>query len=553
MGATITPVWEFPSAAPGLLLKPLRILMGISLLLLLIVCANAANLLLARTLARRKELSIRLAMGARNAHLGRQLVTETLLLAGASAMVGLLLASWMADVLPTLIPKIGVRVALGFALSWRVLGFTILTCVTAALAAGAMPALLWMRTDVNAALKEGGRSGHGPLTNRARALLVVFEVAVATLAVIGAGLFVRSFDIARRIDPGFDRNQMVMARFYLPGTGLTGTRVQEFSARLRDRLSTAPGVSGAAYADYAPLGSSAGPYEEIAVEGYIPGRQESMQINRYKVSSGYFAVMRTAVVEGREFLDSDDATAMPALVVNQTFARRYFGGSSALGRRVKTGAAWATIIGVVRDSKYFDVAEAPRPHFFVPFRQQPANNGQLYVFVRTAGQMAGVMSGMRREVAAVDANAGAFDVMPLSEWTDVTLLPHKVAASFAAGLGGISLLLAAIGLYSVMAYAVSQRTQEIGIRIALGASPRDVLADVLVRGMALTALGLAAGVAAALAATRVIAGMLVTVSATDPATFAGAAIFLAAVALLASYLPARRATRVDPMASLRCE
>jgi len=550
----VTPVWDFPSAAPGLLLKPLRILMAIALLLLLIVCANVANLLLARTMARRKELSIRLAVGAQGSRLGRQLFTETLLLAGVAAVAGLLLASWMADVLPSLIPKIGVHAALGFAMSWRVLGFTVLTCVAAAIVSGAMPALLWMRADVNSALKESGRGGgHGLMSNRARGLLVVFEVAMATLAVICAGLFVRSFDRARAIDPGFDREHMVLTRFYLAGTGYTTPQLLDFSRRLHDRLQTAPGVADVAYADYAPLGSSAGPYDEVVVEGYTPGPVESMQINRYRISPGFFRVMRTALVEGRDFAESDDAKAAPVMIVNQAFARRYFGGGAAVGRRVRNGRVLATVIGVARDSKYFDVAEAPRPHFFVPFRQQGSSTGQLYVFITTAGQQAPVMAGMRREVAAVDSNAGAFDVMPMSEWTDVTLLPHKVAASLAAGLGGISLLLAAIGLYGVISYAVSQRTQEIGVRMALGARPRDVLGGVLLQGMALTIAGLAVGMTGAMAATRVIASMLVNVSATDPATFMGAAAFLIAVALVACYLPARRATRVDPVNALRCE
>jgi predicted permease len=554
IGAIITPVWEFPSAAPGLLLKPLRMLMAISLLLMLIVCANVANLLLARIIARRKELSIRLAVGAQGARLGRQLFTETLLLAGVSAVAGLLLASWMADVLPSLIPRIGVHVALGFAMSWRVLAFTILICVVAAIVSSAMPVLLWLRADVNSLLKESGRGGgHGLASNRTRGLLVVFEVAVATLAVIGAGLFLRSFDHARAMDPGFDRDRMVLTRFYLAGTGFNKLQLQDFSVRLRDRLLTAPGVADVAYADYAPLGSNAGPYDDIVVEGYTPGPAESLQINRYRISPGYFRVMRTALVEGRDFAESDDGSAAPVMIVNQTFARRYFGGGNAVGRRVRNGRVSATVIGVAQDSKYFDVAEAPRPHFFVPFRQQASATNQLYFFLKASGSPAPVMAGMRREVAAVDANIGAFDVMAMSDWTDVTLLPHKVAATLAAGLGAISLLLAAVGLYGVMAYAVSQRTQEIGIRMALGARPQDVLGDVLLQGMSLTLAGVAAGTAAALAAARLVAGTLVNLSANDPLAFGGGAVFLLAVALLASYLPARRATRVDPMSALRSE
>jgi predicted permease len=277
-----------------------------------------------------------------------------------------------------------------------------------------------------------------------------------------------------------------------------------------------------------------------------------MSVNRYQVSPGYFGLLQTPLLEGRDFTADDGPRKAPVLIVNQTFVRKYFHGGAALGHRVRLGGAPATVVGVVRDTKYFDIAEAPRPHFFVPFLSVPSASQQAYFFIRSA-QPEAVMAGLRREVMAVDPSAGAFDVMLLTEWTDVTLLPQKAAASLAAGLGLISLLLAAVGLYSVMAYAVTQRTQEIGIRMALGARPLDVLGDILRRGMGLTAIGLAGGLVASFAVTHLIAGMLVNVSATDPATFAGGAFFLAAVAALASYLPARRATKVDPMITLRAE
>jgi predicted permease len=450
----------------------------------------------------------------------------------------------MADVLPSLIPKVGVHVALGFTLSWRVMVFTLVVCFAAAMFSGLMPALWCLRGSMNYT-----RFQH----SRARGVLVMFEVAVATLAVICAGLFVRSFERAHGIHPGFDRDNLALARFYLPSTGFTADQTQQFSLRLRDQLRTMPGVSGVAYADYAPLGSNAGPYSQIEVQGYMPQPKESMAVNRYRVSPGYFAVMRTPLVEGRDFLESDDLAAPLVIIVNQSFARRYFGGVSPIGRRVRFGPKWATVIGMAHDSKYFDIAEAPRPHLFQPIRQKAPSGGQLYFFLRTATPPAPVIAGLRREVAAVDSRAAAFDGMPFTEWSDVTLLPQKVAASLAGGLGLIALLIAAVGLYSVMAYAVSQRTQEIGIRMALGARPLDVLGDVLLRGMALTSVGLTAGMAAALAATRLISGMLVQVSATDPVTFGGASLFLLSVALLASYLPARRATRVDPIQALHCE
>ena len=515
--ATILPVWEFHGAAPDLLLGPLRILMAISVLLLLIVCANVTNLLLARSVARRRELSIRLALGAGGWRLSRQLLTEAGLLAGAAALAGLLMASWMADALPALVPKIGAPVALGFSLDRRVLTFTILTCALAALLSGVLPALVWFRSDVNETLKESGRGGsRGVHSHRTRNLLVVSEVTLATLALIGAGLFVRSFQSARAIHRGFDADNVLLARFYLSGTGFQAQDLQQFCVRLRGRLQSVPGIESVSYADYAPLGASGGPYDEVEVEGYTPARSESMNINRYRVSPGYFGLLRIPLVEGRDFTANDDPKKAQAIIVNQSFARTYFHGGTALGRRVRVGGAWGNVVGVARDSKYFSIAEAPRPHFFIPYLAQGGTGRQTFFFIKAGGQADAVMAGLRREVMAVEPRAVAFDVMALTEWTDVTLLPQKAAASLAAGLGLISLVLAAVGLYSVMAYAVTQRTQEIGIRMALGARPRDVLGDILRRGMGLTAIGLAAGLAASLAVTRPIAGMLVNVSATDP-------------------------------------
>lgn len=554
VSAAVLPVWKFHSGAPELLLGPLRILMAITVLVLLIVCANIANLLLARALARQKELSIRVALGAGAARLSRQLFTETLLLAAAGGLLALPLASVMGSLLPALVPKINAPVAVAFQLNGRVLLFTMLAGMLATLISGMAPLIFWLRADVNETLKEGGRSGtSGAHSHRLRGILVVSEVALATVALIGAGLFVRSFRNARSIYPGFDRTNVVMARFYLSTTGFATRDMLDFSQRLQSRLRSGPGIADAAYANYAPLGSSAGPYATVDPEGYVAAPDESRQINYYQVAPGFFSLLRIPLREGRDFLDSDDRSSPPVMIVNHSFARRYFHGGNPVGRKVKFRGAWSTVIGLAQDSKYFNIAEAPRPHFFVPFRQYAGADGQLYFFIRTASNPAPVMAGLRREVAAVDSSAGAFDAMLLVDWTEVTLLPQKVAASMLAALGLISLVLAAVGLYSVMAYAVTQRTQEIGIRMALGAQPRDVLADVLRRGMAWTITGLAAGIAGAFALARLVTAMLVKVSAADPITFGGTALFLAAVALLASYVPARRATKVDPMIALRCE
>lgn len=554
VNATVLPVWEFHGAAPDLLLKPLRVLMAVAVLLLLIVCANVASLLLARSVARRREFGVRLSLGAGGFRLCRQLLTETLLLALAAAGAGLAATPWLADMLPALVPDVNAPVALGFRLNGRILAFTTLLCLGAALLAGLLPALFWLRSDVNGALKEGGRGGsEGLHSHRTRGLLVISEVALACLSLIAAGMFVRSFQSARGAYPGFDRNNVLLARFYLAGSGFNTEDLQQFSRRLRDRLRSAPGVDDVSYGDYAPLGSSAGPYSEIAVDGYVPDRRESMNVNRYLVAPEYFRALRIPLLEGREFKDTDSGETPPVVIVNESFARRYFRGARALGRTVRIGRTAATVVGVSTNSKYFHVGEAPRPHFYAPFRQRGRAGQQLYFFIRTTGHMAAVTAGLRREVAAINPRAGALDVMPLAEWTDVTLLPQKVTASMTAALGLISLTLAAIGLYSVMAYAVSQRTREIGIRMALGARPGHVLRNVMLRGMILTVSGLAVGIAGAFATMRLAAALLVNVSATDSMSFLGAALFLITVGALASFIPARRATKVDPITALRCD
>lgn len=553
VSAIIVPLWRLHNGAPELLRGALRILAAAALLMLFIVCANVANLLLSRSVARQRELAVRLAMGAGRWRLSRQMFTETALLAGAGALLGLPLAVWASEVLPWLVPRIGVSVAAGFDLNGRVLAFTVLICAGAALLAGAAPVALSLRTNVNETLKEGGRSGSaGAHSHRARNALVIGEMALAAVGLVGAGLFLKSFHAARNIYPGFDQANVLLARFFMGSSGFTAQEARQFASRLKQRMEGAAGVVSVSYADYAPLGSNAGPWAEVGIEGYQPARGEYMNVNRYLIAPEYFKLMRTPLAAGREFTDADGAGAAPVVIVNETFARKYFHGGYALGRKVRRFGQWATVVGVARDSKYFDVAEAPRPHFFTPFEQN-YQQGDLYFYVRTAGDPVAAMAPLRRAVAEVDSRAGAFSAMPLTEWTGVTLLPQKIAAVMLVGLAALSLALAAVGLYSVMAYTVTQRTHEIGVRMAMGARPADILRDVVRRGLLLAAAGLAAGLAAAFAATRLAASLLVNTSPADPATFAGTAAFLTAVALLASYAPARRATRVDPITTLRSQ
>ncbi len=552
ISAALVPEAEAHAGAQSLLRAPFKLLMAMCVVVLLIACVNVANLLLARSAARQKELSIRLALGAGRRRIARQMLTESLVLAGLGAFAGIPLAMWMGPSLGYFAPKvIGLPVTVNVPLSGAALFFTILISGAAAVLSGISPALHAIRADMNEALKEGGRSGaSSAASHRMRSIFVVSEVALALVALVGAGLFISSFRAASTMNPGFSAGNVLISQFQLSSAGYAPLERDQFCVRLRERLLSAPGIVSVSYADVIPLGFGLGPGLGFQLEGYVPARGENMGAGRTLVSPGYFNTLRIPVLSGRDFTTLDNPDVEPSVIVNQAFARRYFGGADPVGRKMKAWHKWVTIIGLVRDSKYYYLNEPVRPYIYGLMRNTYVPS-QVTFYVRTAGDQADALTALRREAAAIDPSAGAFDAMPLAEYIAAPLFAHKIAASFVTALAIVSLILAAVGLYSVMAYAVSERIHEIGIRMALGAQPGTVLGMVIRKGALLTAAGLAAGIVAALAAARLVASMLVGVSATDPTVFAAAAAFLGAVALLSSYLPARRATRVNPMNALR--
>jgi len=570
ISATVLPLWKSHFGAQSLLLAPLEILMGVCGVVLLIVCANVANLLLARFTARQKEFSVRLALGAGRLRLARQVLTESLVLAVAGALAGVVLADWMKGALLYLLPSgqlpSGQLPGTGSGLNSHVLAFTLLLCVSTALLSGIVPAVQSARADLNESLKEGGRSGmSGVQSHQLRGLLVVSEVSLATVALIGAGLFVRGFQATRRINPGFDPTHVLLSQFYLSTSGYNLDQRKQFCLRLREKLESAPGITDVAYSDGVPLGFEPSWWEDLRIEGYVPGRSENMKIFRNVVSPGYFKLMRIPLLEGRDFTEQDDKKSAPVMIVNQTFVHRFFGDASPIGRHVHGWGDWFTVVGEVKDSKYHYLTEDPTPYFYVPFRQVYRADMALGFYVRTAGDLNGAVATVRREVRAIDPNVAVFDATPLSEFIGASLYAQKVAASLLSVLGILALVLAAVGLYSVIAYSVTQRTHEIGVRMALGARPADVLGLVVRRGMSLTLAGLLVGVGLALAMARSISSVSVAGSAmgsnrallggnaTDPVIYLAAALFLSSIAALASYIPARRATKVDPMVALRYE
>ncbi len=548
--ASLMPVWKAHLGMQAVLLAPLRILMAVCFVVFLIVGANVANLQLARATARRREFSVRMALGAGRWRLTRQLLTESLLLAAMGVLGGITLTFWLESSLLWMLPSIGFPVAFGFNLNADMLGFTALLCCAGSLLTGLAPALHSVRSGLLVGLNEGGRSGTpGGAQNRTRGLLVVSEVALALVALVGTALFTRSFENARGIYPGFDARNVLFAKYHLDTFCSDPNQRAQFCLRLRDRISVLAGIANVSFGNTVPLELGTGPWVEISVEGYAPGPNEEMRVAHATVAPGYFDTLHIPVLEGRDFTERDDRDSARVAIVNQTFAQRYFGGRSPVGRRVRVDGAWSVVAGLVKDSKYHSLTEPPTPYIYLPYRQRYGGEFWTGFFIRTAGPPRGSIAAIRREAAAIDPNADA-EVVEFEETVAGSLYAQKVAAALLSVLGGVSLLLAALGMYSVLAYAVSQRAHEFGIRLALGASPSDVVGLVLRRGMALTVAGIVVGAVLAIAVTRMAAGLLVGVNPGDPVAIGGSALFLGAIALVASYLPARRATKVDPVVTL---
>lgn len=360
--ANVVPVWAGHLGAQGLLLKPLRILVAVCLLLLLIVCANVANLLLARAVARQSEFALRLALGAQRLQLARQLLTETLMLAAAGAAVGVLLVMWLGQTLVSLLPNVDVPLSMGGYLSWPTLGFTVLIAAVATLVSGTVPALVSARTSLNETLKEGGRGGgSGTGSHRLRGALVMAEVALAMVAMTGAGLFYRSFRNAAGVDPGFEIGNASVSQFYLSNAGYSAEEQHRFCRALRERMAAQPGVIGMTYSDSVPLASVAGssPWHIMDIPGYVPAPDEQMFIHRSTVPPGYFGLMGIPLLDGRDFTAQDERGKPMVIVVNETFARRFFAGGNPIGRKLRMENNEVTVVGLVKDSKYHTPLEAP--------------------------------------------------------------------------------------------------------------------------------------------------------------------------------------------------
>ena len=528
-------------------------LLGAVVLVLLIACANVANLLLSRAAGRQKEVAIRTAMGASRARIVRQLLTESLLLAALGGIAGLLLSIWLTDVLQSIAPEGAPRIE-QVGLDTRVLFFALGISLLTGVVFGLAPALQSSKGDVSGSLKEGGRTGEGFRRTSARSLLLIGEVALSLMLLIGAGLLIKSFLRLQEVQPGFNPQNVLVTSVALPGAKYPAAQRPEFFGRLVERLSALPGVQAVGGGVNLPLRAS----NYSLGRSYIPeGRplttDESQTANYSIINGDFFRALQIPVLAGRVFDARDNADAPKVIVVNETVAKRHFGSvQNAIGKRL---TVWRDeeflreIVGVVADTKV-DSLEAPAiPQLYVPHPQDAQWNFMALV-IRTAGNPAAFASAVRREVQALDRDQPVYNVRTMEEVLATSLGTRRVAVQLFTVFAAAALLLSALGIYGVMAYSVTQRTQEIGIRMALGAQTGDVLGMIVRQGMKLALVGIAVGLAAALGVTRLIANLLFGVEATDPMTFAAISLLLAVVALLACYLPARRAAKLDPMNAL---
>ena len=530
----------------------LAVLLTIVALVLLAACVNLAGMLLARASSRRREIAVRLAIGASRVRLVRQLVTETLVLFAAGCGLGLLLTQGLTGLLLLALPSLPVPLGIDFHVDWRVMAFAAAISLAAAVLCGLAPALQASKPDLVPALKVDGANHGGRL--RLRSAFVVAQVTISLVLVIAGGLFVRALGRAASIDPGFDQTNVDVVTFDLSLSGMKEPEAIAFAERLRDRVLAMPGVRSAAFAADLPLDGGRMGLGSLRVAGLKPPDGDSFRADWNAVSPDYFKTLKMPLVSGRDFSPQDGAGTPGAIIVNEAMAKSVWNTTDVLGRQFQTDAignrtTTLTVVGVAPDAQVDTLGAPVGPFVYVPVAQRYVSRVSL--LVKSAG--GGTIPQVRALIREMNPNLPVTSALPLGQVTALTLIPQRIAAAVAASLGVVVLLLAAIGIYGVTSYSVSRRTREIGIRMALGADRSTVLRLIIRQGLVLTALGVAIGLAAGAAGAQVLRSLLFGVSALDPVAFGGAALLFGAVALTASYLPARRATRVDPTLALRAE
>jgi predicted permease len=544
---------------PGLVFPSFRdsiigfagVLMMTVILVLMIACTNLANLQLARAIQRRKEIAVRLALGASRLRLIRQLLTESVTLSIFGGIIGLLPAYLIVYLVEHFKPPIDFNLTIDLKMDWRVFSFTMLLSLITGIGFGLLPALQATKPDMVTTLKDDA-STKGYRRSLLRNGLVVAQVCLSLVLLISAGLIVRSLQQVRMIGPGFQTEQAMLFSVDLGLQGYDEAKGREFYRQIVANVMSVPGARSAAFTSTLPLSldiSSTG----VGIEGEPPERGANIPQALYNSTGpNYFAAMGIPFIAGRDFTDQDKKGSTPVAIVNETFAHRFWPGQNAVGKRFNSGDKndpWVEVIGVVKDGKYFSLGEDPKPFIYFSLWQQYSSSATL--IVRGAGDSITQMNAIKSEIQKLDSSLPIFGVKTMSQHMSLSLFPIRIGAAVVGSFGLLALILAAMGIYGVMAYSVNQRAKEIGIRMALGAQAGDVLKLVLGQGMMLTFIGMALGLIAAFGLSRILSTMLYGVSATDPTIFCIVIALLGATALLACYIPARRAMKIDPMEALR--
>jgi putative ABC transport system permease protein len=551
-GATVIPLRQdlVGETRPALL-----ILLGAVALVLLIACVNVANIILARGASRQKEMALRIALGAGRLHLLRHLLVESALLALAGGALGILLALWGLAPLRALVPAHMVGGA-PITLDSRVLLFTLLASLASGVLFGLIPGLRLLATDLNVSLQEGGRgSAGGGRARRMRSALVVTEIAMAAVLLIAAGLLLRSFSHLLSVPEGFNPDHVLSLQMSLPQARYPkpGDRVA-FVKNTLERVNSLPGIAAASAISRLPLipGNSS---RDVEIEGRTPPPSGDISPDYLVVTPAYFQTMGVPLLAGRTFTDRDDANALPVAIVSEATARHFWPGQDVIGKHLRGACGdektWCQVVGVVGDLKQHHLEQASRLALYVPFGQDPW--AFFALVVRTKLEPASAASAVESAIHSVDADEPVYNVRPMRDVEAASLSPQRLQIALIGLFAALALILACMGIYGVMAYSVAQRTSEIGVRMALGAQTGNVLALVLGEGLRLALLGAAIGLAGSFFAARLLSRMLFGVAPSDPLTFASVAVVLVAVAMVACYIPAHRATRVDPLVALRYE
>jgi putative ABC transport system permease protein len=534
----------------------LKVLMAAVGFILLIACANIANLLLSRAAGRQRELAVRTALGANRARLVRQLLTESVLLAAGGGVLGILLADWCFVFLKNLIPEELSRM-IALTLDYRVLAFALAVSLASSVLFGLAPALQISGVDLNEVLKQGGRGNTGPRRSLFRSLLVIGEVALSLVLLVGSGLMIESFANLRGLNPGFRADHVLTMRLEVPDTKYGNfARRTQFFQNVLERVRAIPGVQAAGFTSALPLtwkgGTSGFTPEHVVLP---PGL--SNDANNRVVSPGYFEAMRIPLLMGRLIDQHDGPQAAPVVLINETMAKKFWRNQDPLGRRMQlhsNGTSWCQIVGIVGDVRQMGLNEPPRQEMYFPYWQAEKNwMTPRDLAIRTAGDPMALVTSVKSAIASIDHDQPISNIQPMDQWLDEEVASRQIQTTLLGSFAALALILACVGIYGVLAYVVTQRTPEIGLRVALGADSGSIFAAVARQGMSLAGIGIALGLAASLALSSLLQSLLFDVKPTNPATYLSASVVFTLVALLACYVPARRASKVDPLVALRYE